>query len=156
MPFHKAMRRLLIVSILAFYILGNAHAQSTNRPYIINKLQHQESGQGSVQIVQDKKLDDLLGKIVERNAQRGTVPGYRIQIFRENSQVAQERARGAQSKFISNFPDIPVYSVAKAPLWRVYVGDFLTLNQVIQMKKQIEPLFPNAFYIHMDLDYNKL
>ena len=149
------MKNFITVSILAFYISLSINAQ-TSRPYIITKLQHPEAGQGTVHIIQDKKIDDLLGKIIERNAQKGTVRGYRIQIFRENSQVAQERARAAQSKFISNFPDIEVYPVVKAPLWRVYVGDFWTMNEAFRALKQIEPLFPNAFPIQVDLDYNKL
>lgn len=150
------MKNLITISLLVLYISIHANAQTSNRPYIITKLQSQENGQGAVQVVQDKKIDELLGKVIERNAQKGTVHGYRIQIFRENSQVAQDRARAARSKFVNNFPDIEAYFVAKAPLWRVYVGDFWTMNEAFRTLKQIEPLFPNAFIVPVDLDYTKL
>jgi hypothetical protein len=150
------MKNLITISILAFYLSLYSNAQTTNRPYIISELQHQESGQGTIKVIQDKKIDELLGKIIDRNAHKGTIRGYRIQIFRENSQVARERARIARSKFISHFPDIEAYDVVKAPLWRIYVGDFWTLNQAFRALKQIEPLFPYAFIIPEDLDYNKL
>lgn len=152
------MKKIVIIAISVICISFHVHAQSstTNRPYIITKLQQQESNQGRIQVIQDKRIDELLSKVVDRNAQRGTVRGYRIQIFRENSQVAQERARAARSKFVSNFPDIEVHEVVKAPLWRVYIGDFRTLNDAYRMLKQIEPLFPNAFIIREDIDYNKL
>ena len=153
------MRSLLTVSVLVFYLSFNTHAQSTattSHSYIINKIQQPESGQGHVQIIQDKRIDELLSKVVERNAKKGTVRGFRIQIFRENSQVAQEKARIARSKFVSNFDDIEVYEVVKAPLWRIYVGDFRTLNEAFRAYKKIEPLFPNAFIIPENIDYNKL
>ena len=148
------MRHLITISILAFYLSIATRAQ-TQHPYILTKIQQPEANQGKVQIIQDKRIDELLGKVVERNAKKGTVRGYRIQIFRENSQVAQEKAVAARSRFLNKFPDVEAYLIPKVPLWRVYVGDFRTLNDAYRMLKQLESLFPNAFIVQENIDYNK-
>jgi len=148
------MRHLITISILAFYLSIATRAQ-TQHPYILTKIQQPEANQGKVQIIQDKRIDELLGKVVERNAKKGTVRGYRIQIFRENSQVAQEKAVAARSRFLNKFPDVEAYLIPKVPLWRVYVGDFRTLNDAYRMLKQLESLFPNAFIVQENIEYNK-
>ena len=153
------MKSFITICISLFYFSYYTHAQSTttvNHPYIISELEQQDSSQGHVQIIQDKKIDELLNKIIQRNAQKGTIRGYRIQIFRENSRNAQERAINARSKFLNKFPDIDAYYDVKAPLWRVYIGNFRTITDAFRMYKQIEPLFPNAFIVREDIDYNKL
>ncbi|HEY4789064.1 MAG TPA: SPOR domain-containing protein [Bacteroidales bacterium] len=138
-----------------FYICAQTNTTVTT-PYIISNLQRQEGSQGHVQVIQDKRIDELLNKIIERNAKKGTIRGYRIQIYRGNSQVAQQRAIAARSKFLEKFPDVDAYIVVKAPWWSVYVGNFRTITDAFRMLKEIEPLFPNAFYVREDIDYNKL
>jgi len=152
------MKNLIIASLLVFYVSLYANAQTSapsSHTYIISKLQQPEINQGTIQIIQDKRIDELLSKVTERNARKGTVRGYRIQIFRENSQVAQSRAQAARSKFMSKFPEIEAYTIPKSPFWSVYVGDFRTLNDAYRMLKQIDTVFPNAFIRPEDLDYNK-
>jgi hypothetical protein len=153
------MKTFVIICFLLFYFLFYASAQNTstaNRPYIITKLQQSENSQGHIQIIQDKKIDELMSKMIDKNAQKGTVRGYRIRIFMENSQVAQQKAIAARSKFLEKFQDqMEAYYDVKAPIWRVYVGDFRTQTDAFRMLKQIEQYFPNALIVRADVDYNK-
>lgn len=97
-----------------------------------------------------------MSKMIDKNAQKGTVRGYRIRIFMENSQVAQQKAIAARSKFLEKFQDqMEAYYDVKAPIWRVYVGDFRTQTDAFRMLKQIEQYFPNALIVRADVDYNK-
>ena len=154
------MKNFTIICLLLFYLPFNAFSQATstaNRPYIITKLQQAENSQGHIQVVQDKKIDELMSKMIEKNGQKGTIRGYRIRIFMENSQVAQQKAVAARSKFLDKFQDkMEAYYDVKAPIWRVYVGDFRTQTDAFRMLKQIEQYFPNALVVRADVDYNKL
>jgi hypothetical protein len=151
------MKTFVVTCFLLFYLSLHSFAQTTNKPYIITKLQQSENSQGHVQIIQDKKIDELMSKMIDHNAQRGTVRGYRIRIFMENSQVAQQKAIAARSKFLEKFQDqMEAYYDVKAPIWRVYVGDFRTQTDAFRMLKQIEQYFPNALIVRADVDYNKL
>ena len=152
------MKKLVTLCLLFSYLTLNAFSQiASNRPYIISKLQSTENSQGHIQIIQDKKIDELLNKMIEKNSQKGTIRGYRIRIFMENSQVAQQKAVAARSKFLDKFQDkMEAYYDVKAPIWRVYVGDFRTQTDAFRMLIQIEPFFPNALVVRADVDYNKL
>jgi hypothetical protein len=135
----------------------NAQSQvSSNSPAIITKLRQPANSQGEVQITEDPKIDNFLAKMIDANAKRGTVRGYRILVFRENSQRAKERAMDARAKFLSKFPDTEAHLEVQAPLWWVYVGDFRTLTDAFRMKKQIETLFPIARIAPANINYTKL
>lgn len=153
------MKILITIGIFLVFNLFNTNAQSAttfNSPNILTKLEHQDNGQGRIQIIEDKRIDELLGKMIEKNAKKGTIRGYRIRIFIQNSQVAQEKAVAARSKFLNSFPDVAAYYNVKAPIWRVYIGDFRTMNDAFRMLKKVEPLFPNAVIVREDIDYNKI
>jgi hypothetical protein len=154
------MKNLITLSILVFCLSFYTSAQSSSpvkRPDIITRLQQQDNSQGRVQIFEDKRIEDLLSKNIEKNARKGTfIRGYRILIFSKNSQDAQEKAMIAKSKFLNKFPEIETYPIVEAPFWKVYIGDFRTITDALRMQKQIEELFPNAFWVEADINYNKL
>ncbi len=154
-----AMNRLLTICILLIFVTSYLFSQTTstdNHHLIIKSLQQPESGKGQVQIIQDKKIDNLIARYIDNNPHKKSIPGYRIRIFSDAKQGADKRTREVKSKFMSNFPDIEPYPKYEAPYWKIYVGDFRTLTDAFRMKKQIEIFFPNAFIVVSNIDYSKL
>jgi hypothetical protein len=134
------------VTIIAFVLCTffRSFAQTSHQPAIINQLQ-QDNSKGKVQISQDKHISDFLSKMIEDS--KGTMPGYRIVIFRENSNKAIHNAQGAKAKFYNSFPDIEAYLKIEAPNVWVYVGDFRTFTDALRMKKQLDPLFSTPRFV---------
>jgi hypothetical protein len=153
------MKRFLSFCILLILIASTLSSQTTSsdkQPLIIRTLQQYESGKGQVQIVQDKKIDDLITRYIDNNPHKKTIPGYRIWIFSDGKQGSRNRMLEAKAKFMTSFPDIEPYPEYIAPYYKIYVGDFRTLPDAFRMKKQIESLFPNAFIVSQNIDYSKL
>lgn len=154
-----AMNRLLTICTLLIFFTSYLFSQTTSTDkyhLIIKSLQQPESGKGQVQIIQDKKIDNLIARYIDNNPHKKSIPGYRIRIFSDAKQGADKRTREVKSKFMSNFPDIEPYPKYEAPYWKIYVGDFRTLTDAFRMKKQIEIFFPNAFIVVSNIDYSKL
>lgn len=85
------------------------------------------------------------------------MPGYRIVVFRENSNKAIDNAQKARSKVISNFPNVQAELVIEAPVVWVYVGDFRTMTDALRMKSQLKPLFStDPRIVSTEINVNKL
>jgi hypothetical protein len=153
------MKNIIKLSILLFCIPFYSQAQSTStkkRPAIINEIQNDYS-KGQVQIIEDKRIDDLFNKYIDYEAGKKTIPGFRIRIFSKNNQDGgRKHAYEIQSKFLSNYPAIDAEVKYDTPDWKVYVGYFRTITDALKVKKQIEGLFPNAFIVNIEIDFTKI
>jgi hypothetical protein len=154
------MKNLIIFSFLLFYIPVYSYGQTNStakRPAIIRQLQQYENTEGQVQIIEDKRIDDLLNKCIDNNAIKKAIPGFRIRIFSQNNRDAgRKNAYDIIQKFMSNFPATEADVQYEPPDWKVYVGYFRTLTDAFRLKKQIENLFPNAFIVQTNIEYTKL
>lgn len=154
------MKTLITLSILLFCIPFYSRAQSNStkkRPAIINEIQKNEYSQGQVQVIEDKRIDELLNKYIDYEANKKTIPGFRIRIFSKNNQDAgRKHAYEIQSKFMTNFPALEADVKYEQPDWKVYAGYFRTITDALKVKKQIEGLFPNAFIVNIEIDYTKI
>jgi hypothetical protein len=139
------MKSFVTIIALMLYSSFQSFAQSSH-PAIIHQLQ-QDHSKGKVQIVQDKRIDDFLSKIIENNTHKGTMPGYRVVIFRENSNKAINNAQGAKAKFYNSYSEIEAYLKIEAPNVWVFVGDFRTFTDALRMKKQLDPLFSTSRFV---------
>lgn len=148
-----------IISLLLF--LGAmpllSMAQSYSKPAILNELKTSKTNQGTVELVQDPRIDDLLSRHLELNRRNEGILGYRILIFKEGFQNSRERATEERSRFISHFGDnIPVYYFYVQPESRLFVGDFRTKSEATRMKLEIERVFRNAVVIETKINFPKL
>jgi hypothetical protein len=151
------MKTLIKLSLALICIPFYSNAQTTNkRPAIINEIQN-EYPKGQVQIIEDKRIDDLLNKYIDYEANKKTIPGFRIRIFSKNNQDGgRKHAYEMQTKFMTNFSNIDADVKYDPPDWKVYVGYFRTITDALKVKKQIEGLFPNAFILNIEIDYTKI
>jgi hypothetical protein len=151
------MSQPFIVRLLVLFfflpVLSPVIAQNSKRPAVINEITSQKPGEGKVEILQDKKIDNLLNKYIESNSQKTTIPGYRICIFSESKQgIAKTKADEIRTKFISNYPGIEAIKRYERPDWRVFVGNFRNRTDAFRLKKHIESMFPNAYIVETQID----
>ena len=79
------------------------------------------------------------------NRQRGQhqVSGFRVQVYASNTpQVAKNEALELYET-ISSQVNMPVYVISEPPFWKVRLGDFLTREEAIEYKNQLNVLFPH-------------
>ena len=79
------------------------------------------------------------------NRQRGQhqVSGFRVQVYASNTpQVAKNEALELYET-ISSQVNMPVYVISEPPFWKVRLGDFLTREDAMAYKNQLNVLFPH-------------
>lgn len=146
---------ILTICFLIFSFF-HSFAQFPAQPEILLQLK-QSNSTGKVEIIQDKGIEDFLSKIIDDNSRKATMPGFRIVVFRENSNKAIDNAQKARSKVISNFPNVQAELVIEAPVVWVYVGDFRTMTDALRMKSQLKPLFStDPRIVSTEINVNKL
>ena len=79
------------------------------------------------------------------NRQRGQrqVSGFRVQVYASNTpQVAKNEALDLHET-LSSQVSMAVYVISEPPFWKVRLGDFLTREEAIDYKNQLNILFPH-------------
>lgn len=150
-----------IISLLLFWGTFSlaALAQSNvnfPKPAILQNLKNEVPEQGTIQIIQDSQIEDLLSRHLELNHRNDGLTGYRILIFKASFQNSRERAMEERGRFLSHFNDIPVYYFYEQPESRLFVGDFRTKSEATRMKLEIEKFFKNAIVIETKINFPKL
>ena len=129
----------LIVFLLLFTAL--ASAQQTT---LVQVLERDVPGKGTVRIESDARLDSLIGTVSE--AESGTkikAKGYRIQVFAgNNTRASKERANEVDRYIRSKYPDLPVHTEFKNPRWLCTVGDFLYYEEAYDVLRKLKKETP--------------
>jgi len=152
---HKLIIRFLTVCLLSV-LFSPVFSQNTKRPSVISNITKSTNGDGKIDIIQDRRIDELMVKYIDSNVKKRSITGYRICIFSESKQeVAKKNASDTRAKFITNFPDYEAQIKYESPDWRVFVGNFRTRTDAFRLKKQIESMYPNAYIIETQIEYTK-
>ncbi len=120
------MRRTL--SIIMFILCALSMRAQSN---IVNELQRDVQGQGTVRIVQPQKLLNLMGSMALRSDGKPVqVEGYRVMVYSgNNSQTAREEANKMARYMKENFPGAEVYVVFESPIRLCLYGDYRTREE---------------------------
>lgn len=114
---------------------------------LVEKINRDEPGKGSVSVVHSKEIQDRLGKASDKpgnNENIVEVAGYRIQVFVGNNQRnSKNEAYSKEAEIKSLFPEYGTYVVFTAPFWRLKVGDFQSHQQAQQALQQLKTKFPS-------------
>jgi len=123
------MRYLLLLIGLFFGISASAQVS------IVEELQKERAGQGTVTIHQDAGISALLGSVYVKG-ENETEPkmlksrGYRVQVYAgNNSRVARKEATEVAEQVKMEFPELPVYAFFLPPRWLCRVGDFRSIEE---------------------------
>lgn len=115
----------LLALVMAFCI--SAHAQFAKSPYV----------------KRDPRVDKLVDKQIELNKQalrvRTTLePGFRILVISTNK---RDLAIDAKSRLLKIYPDQKSYLFYQSPYFKVQFGNFKTMKDAEQLKKELAPDF---------------
>ena len=125
----------LTVFLLLFTVLASAQQTTT----LVQVLERDVPGKGTIRIESDARLDSLIGTVSE--AESGTkikARGYRIQVFAgNNTRASKERANEVDRFIRSKYPDLPVHTEFKNPRWLCTVGDFLYYEEAYDTMRKL-------------------
>jgi hypothetical protein len=146
---HKKNILFLFLSLQTCFFLQGQVSYSGQKGDIFSELR--QSNSAEVVIFQDKKIETLFLKNIQKKNNSPQIPGYRIRIYSNLGQSAREGSLDAESKFSEEYPNIPVYRMYEAPYFKVYVGDFRTKIEAHRFLKKVRNIFPDAFDIPCDI-----
>ncbi len=115
----------------------------------------QKKGKGSIEIVADKKVAELVDLHVLFNERIRTIPGYRIMIASLSGNNSKSNAFGIKDNFQKSNTDVTAYLVFEEPNFKVKVGDFKTQLEAFAFLQQIKSTYPNAYIIKDNVYPNK-
>jgi len=146
----------VILIFIASSLQINAQTSYTSQsPTIFNQIAT-SAGSGTITIEQNAKLAALFQKNISLKSKKKTIPGYRIRIYSDLGTTARDASLDAKTKFLTYFPDIPVYRSYNQPYFKVYVGDFRTRYEAHYLLKQIQPHFKSAFPVKSEINLPNL
>ncbi|MCX7546810.1 SPOR domain-containing protein [Xanthomarina sp. F1114] len=97
--------------------------------------------QGSVNINQDKEINQLLALKKEINTSENTSDRYKIQIYSGNRTEAEKN----QSNFKALNLEMPSKLVYETPNFKIWIGNFRTSLEADRALAKIKTTFPSAF-----------
>ncbi|MFW6326722.1 MAG: hypothetical protein ACOC2F_00260 [Bacteroidota bacterium] len=135
---------------IAFFLLVSgrlAYSQTDITQYV----EQSSHAGGKVTIHQSEDIYKALNEHVHYLRNEKGIPGYRIRIFSTGQlQDAREQATRERSRFVKLYPDINADLDYQAPFWKVYVGNFVRINEALKVKNKIIDDFPTAFIVPYD------
>ncbi|MBP5763992.1 MAG: SPOR domain-containing protein [Bacteroidales bacterium] len=141
---------------LPFISLAQAPADSASAgANEVSALCGQMRVQGRVEIRQDARLEQLLGRRPKtynaashqpayRNGQEIMyTSGYRVRVFSGNNQiVSKNEAYQIESELKKDLPELETYVVFKTPNWRLLVGNYRTMEEATVALRSLKKKFP--------------
>ncbi len=152
-------KTLLLSAVLFFGFCINILAQGTFTEHVKSR---PSGGKGSVIIVQEKEIEDLVNQrgttsakassegksnvttteegdsVTAKTGKRYKARGFRIQIFTGgNSKQARIDAERMERRSRSAFPELSVYKHFVSPRWICRVGDFKTYEDAAKYAELI-------------------
>jgi len=126
---------LTIVSIFLFSGIYSGFGQKTGKVEII---------------VPDTRIGTLVSKHVAFNENRGSIRGFRIQIFFDSGNNSKNSAITVMNEFKAKYPKTEAYLMFLEPNFKVRVGNFRSRMDAQHFLYKIAEEYPNAFIVKDD------
>jgi hypothetical protein len=138
------MRRNILFFLLTLFVSGAVMAQTIRPERFLRNLSEPDPRNGSrVTVALSAELDRRLNR--EVSLDNKMVEGYRIYLFRDNSQYGREKAREVLARFREAFPDITGDTLLyQSPDWKVVIGNCLTRDEAVIVFGRVKGLFEQA------------
>jgi hypothetical protein len=134
----KYFMKIFLILFLSFFISLNGICQKTGKVEII---------------ASDVRINTLVEKHIAFNENRGSICGFRIQIFFDSGNNSKSKAISAMNEFKAKHADIGAYLTFQEPNYKVRVGDFRSRMDAQRFLHKIADEYPNAFIV-MDDEIN--
>jgi len=115
--------------------------------FLNNYAQTDASEVGTVEIVQDNRINTLLEKHKVINEKYPFIEGYRIQIYFESGNYSKKKAGDIKTRFQNLFPEEDAYIIFQEPYYKVRVGDFRTRLDAQAFLQKIIADFPTLLLL---------
>lgn len=106
-----------------------------------------KKGDGTITIIEDARIDQLLEKEISINEKKGTIPGFRIQLYYGSGPESRKKATQVQADFLRLYPEMPSYLIFQSPNFKIRIGDFRSKLEAEKFLKEIKAHFENAFIV---------
>jgi hypothetical protein len=111
-----------------------------------NALNAQKTGKVEV-LVQDSRINTLVAKHIAFNENRGSISGFRVQIFFDSGSNSKSRAETIMTGFQDKYETAEAYLTFQEPNFKVCVGDFRTRMDAQCFLHKIAEEYPDAFIV---------
>jgi hypothetical protein len=101
-------------------------------------------------IVGDYRINSLVEKHKTWCDNRGSISGFRIQIFFDSGNNSKSKAVSAMSEFRSKHSKVEAYLMFQEPNYKVRVGDFRSRMDAQRFLHKLGDSYPNAFIVKDD------
>ncbi len=105
-----------------------------------------------LKLTEEPGISQMQKKYVEQNKAQQQLDGYRVQVYNGTKQETLK----TRSKFISVFPNVPVYTVYESPEYKVQTGDFRTRLEAEKFLKQVVSEFGSGFVVKTKIKFPAL
>lgn len=139
------MKRLIFIVValvVAMTSIESVEAQSLLK--MRNSLAERAVDGSFVRITEDEATSSAIS-LIEANNKTIDVSGYRVVIYFDNGQYANDKAAQVLSGFRSRYPHINAYLVYESPYFKVSVGDCLTMEEAVILMNTFVHDYPKAF-----------
>ena len=100
----------------------------------------------------NRKVDEQLNSIGEKNRSIRYAPGFRIQLYIGNERL---QAENAKMQINQNFPELSPYLSYNQPTYKLKVGDFMRRLDAERYYGQIKQLIGSAVLIPDKVDVRR-
>ena len=97
--------------------------------------------------MQDARITALVAKHLAFNESRGSIKGFRIQIFFDSGNNSKSKAISVMNEFTSKHRKVEGYLSFQEPNFKVRVGDFRTRMDAQRFLHKIAEEYPSAFIV---------
>ena len=144
----------LMVFIMA--IIASVSSVAAQNISTMRSMLEMRSANGSeITIVEDHSTQEAV-MAVEAMGSKGSVLGYRVVLFYDNAQFAQDRANEIMEQFKKEYPEINAYLVYEKPYFKVSVGDCLSAEEALMLRNKLIRSYPGAFTRRDNISYAEL
>ncbi|MGN7819981.1 SPOR domain-containing protein [Chitinophaga sp. 22536] len=103
------------------------------------------SGNGSVKVIKDSRLDVLIRKQIYINTLAiRNQSGFRVQVISTNK---RGDANEAKARVMQLYSDYRTYLDYQAPYFKVRVGDFKTREEASELRDKLSSLFSGGVFV---------
>ncbi|HEV7622415.1 MAG TPA: SPOR domain-containing protein [Flavisolibacter sp.] len=111
------------------------------------------TGQGTVFVHKDPRIDVLIKKQIEINTHYKKVTthnmkGFRLMVINTNK---RDEAIAAKTKIYTYFPELKAYLVYQSPYFKLKAGNFKTRDEAEKYQKDFQVFFPKGVFIISDV-----
>jgi hypothetical protein len=144
--------RVFVILVLNMF-MSMLFAQDNNWAlFPSNQKSQSDESVGEIEIVQDKRINNLLEKDLKIKSETSKIAGYRVQIFFGSGSNVTKEANEQKTLFLTKYPNVGAYVVYDEPNWKTRVGDFRSKLEAEKFLLFIINDFPNSFVVKDEIE----